>query len=332
MKTVFQTILLFLMSSCVSIKPNLRVSQLNYCAPPTPYVYDSTYIPLPSIKSIIQKDNSLLKYYTYQDLLLANASGSLFLLQDLAHLREYKSDDEDSLVYILFKKQQIFNRLLLASIEVASLAAELDCESERSKQLANYLDQINDTRVQRFTILSVVTGAATGIGTSAIKNYSSQITVGIIGSIVSAVFGGLAAISSKNSIIVKHNRNLLTDIWYEPKVSSIYPPFIWYVLNAKEFNIDASNSTIKFLKNRWLEEGLVDTAINKYKIPIIRELLAKEGLADTTNKKKIDLFFGVGGKYRANDLHTRTSMLNQLKAEIRSINQNLQALMLKLSV
>ena len=331
-KIFFQIIVFILLSSCTSIKPNLRVSQLNYCAPTTPYVYDSTYIPLSDIKYIIQTDNLLLKYYTYQDLLLANASGSLFLLQDLVHLKESKSDDEDSLVYMLVKKQQIFNRLLLASIEVASLAAELDCESERSKQLANYLDQINDTRVQRFTILSVVSGAITGIGTSALKNYGSQATVGIIGSVVSGVSGGLAVISSKNSIIVKHNRNLLTDIWNEPKSSSIYSPFIWCVLNAKEFNPDFSNSTIRSLKSRWIEEGLVDTTANKYKIPAIRKFLAKAGFADTTNKKKTELFFGTGGKYRANDLHTRTSMLNQLKAEIRSINQNLQALMLKLSV
>jgi len=331
-KTLFQLIGLTLLSSCTSIKSNLRVSQLNYCAPTTPYVYDSTYIPLSEIKYIIQADNSLLKYYTYQDLLLANASGSLFLLQDLVHLKESKSNDEDSLVFILVKKQQIFNRLLLASIEVASLAAELDCESERSKQLANYLDQLNDTRVQRFTILSVITGAATGIGTSALKNYSSQVSVGIIGSVVSAVFGGLAVISSKNHIVVKHSRNLLADIWNEPTVSYTYPPFIWCVLNAKEFNPDFSTSTIKSLKNRWVEEGLVDTTANKYRIPAIRKFLAKEGLADTTNKKKTELFFGIGGNYRANDLHTRTSMLNQLKAEIRSINQNLQVLMLKLSI
>ncbi|HKC67319.1 MAG TPA: hypothetical protein VKG26_03765 [Bacteroidia bacterium] len=328
---LFLFMLLFL-AECTSIKPNLKVSQLNYCAPPTPYVYDSTYIPLADIKPIIQNDNLLLKTFTYQDLLLANACGSLFLVQEYVHLKNDKSQDEDSVIYMMVKKQQIFNRLLLASTEVASLAAELDCESERSKQLADYLDQINDTRIQRFTILSVVSGAITGIGTSALKNYGSQVTVGITGSIVSAVFGGLAVVSSKNHIDVQHKRNLLADIWYEPKTSAVYPPFIWSVLTAKEFNSDFSTSTIKSLKSRWIEEGLIDTSASKYKISAIRKFLAKEGLADTTNKNKPELFFGIGGKYKANDLHTRTSMLNQLKAEIRSINQNLQALMLKLSV
>src|ERR1700751_362718 len=331
-KIFLQIILFSFLSSCVSLKPNLRVSQLNYCAPPSPYIYDSTYIPLTDITPILQDDNLLLKNFSYQDLLLANASGSLFLLRDLVHLQENKNIDEDSLVYILVKKQQIFNRLLLASTEVASLAAELDCESERSKQLANYLDQINDTRIQRFTILSVVTGAATEIGTSVSKNYGSQVTIGIGGSIISAVFGGLAVFSSKHGIEFKHNRNLLADIWYNPKTSSNYPPFIWSVLNSKEFNTDGSNSTINSLKDRWIEEGLIDTANNKSRKTFIGKFMVKEGLLDSTNNKKQELFFGTGGKYRANDLHTRTSMLNQLKAEIRSINQNLQAFMLKLSV
>jgi hypothetical protein len=329
----FSLIILFsFLSSCVSLKPNLRVSQLNYCAPPSPYLYDSTYIPLTDITSILQRDNLLLKRFSYQDLLLANASGSLFLMEDLVHLQENKNIDEDSLVFILVKKQQIFNRLLLASTEVASLAAELDCESERSKQLANYLDQISDTRIQRFTILSVVTGAATGIGTSVSKNYGSQVTIGIGGSIISGIFGGLAVFSSKHTIEFKHNRNLLSDIWYNPKISSTYPPFIWSVLNSKEFNTGGSTSTINSLKDRWIEEGLVDTANIKNRKSFIGKFLAKEGLLDTTNIKQQELFFGIGGKYRANDLHTRTSMLNQLKAEIRSINQNLQAFMLKLSV
>jgi hypothetical protein len=320
------------LSSCISLRPNLRVSQLSYCDPPVPYVYDSTYLPLADITLFLQENNLLLKHYSYQDLLLANASGSLFLLRDLVYLQESKSDDEDSLVYVLVKKQQIFNRLVLASTEVASLAAELDCESERTKQLANYLDQINDTRVQRYTILSAVTGAVTGIGTSVSKNYGSQVSIGISGSIISAIFGGLAAISSRNSILVKHNRNLLSDIWYDPKISSTYPPFIWRVLNSKEFNPGESNSTVNSLKDRWIEEALVDTTGNKHHKFLTGKLFVKVGLTDTTNTKKYELFFGTGGKYRSNDLHTRTSMLNQLKVEIRTITQNLQALMLKLSV
>ena len=311
--TLFNTFLILcitsIIGSCSSSKKNIRVSQSSYCAPPNAYNYDSTYLPLSDIMPILKHDSLLTYKYSYQDLLIANAAGTLLLLQDIIHLEQMKTND--NLVYILIKKQQIFNRLLLASTEVASLAAELDCESERSKQLGNYLDQINDDRVQRLTILSVVTGAITAIATSTLKNNKAQITVGVTGSIISAAFGGLAAISSHRFIIFKHKRNLLADIWYEYKTSPTYPPFIWYILNEKEFTNSREFSSIHNIKERWVEEGLVD--------------LSK-------NKKQEELYFGAGGKYNADDLHTRTSMINQLKAEVRSINQNLQSLMLKLSL
>lgn len=329
---LFQILIIFFLSSCLSNKPNLRVSQLSYCDPPDPYVYDSTFSPLPDITEIVQNDKLLLKQYSFQDLLLANASGTFLLLRDLVHLQENMIDDEDSLILILVKKQRIFNRLMLASIEVASLAAELDCESERSKQLANYLDEINNSRIQWYTILSVTTGALTGIGTSISKNYDSQLTIGVFGSVISAIFGGLAAISSKNTITLKHKRNLLADIWYDPKTSPRYPPFIWFVLNSKYLNSGESVSIVNSLKNRWINERLIDTTSYKHHKFLPFKYYNRVDLTDSTNIRKEALFFGAGGRYRANDLDTRTSMLNQLKVNIRTINQNLQALMLKLSI
>lgn len=295
------------LGSCGAQKKNLRISQTSYCSPPSPYIYDSTYIPLISIMPILKEDSALLKRYSYQDLMIANSTGTLFLLQDLTHLDEGKA--EGNLSYILLKKQQLFNRLFLASIEIASLAAELDCESERSKQLADYLDQLNDARVERFTILSVVTGAITGIATLGNHTTKGQIVVGVAGSIVSAVFGGLAAVSSKQKIAFKHHRNLLTDVWVESKTSAYYPPFIWCILKEKEFSNSKEQSIIHNIKERWIEEGMVDTL----------------------NVKQLELYFGTGGNYHSNDLHTRTNMINQLKAEVRSVNQNLQTLLLKLA-
>ena len=296
-----------LFCSCGTQKKNLRISQTSYCYPPNPYLYDSTYIPLTSIIPIIQEDSLLIRKYSYQDLLIANATGTFFLLQDLTHLEEGQT--EENLSYILLKKQQIFNRLLLASIEVASLAAEFDCESERSKQLADYLDHLNDTRVEKYTIFSVITGAVTSIATLGNSNSKAQIVVGITGSIVSAVFGGLAVVSSKQKIIFKHPRNLLADIWLESKTSAYYPPFIWFILKGKEFSNSKDYSIIHNIKERWIEEGMVDTL----------------------NTKQEELYFGTGGKYHADELHTRTNLINQLKAEVRSVNQNLQTLMLKLT-
>ncbi|MBS1646157.1 MAG: hypothetical protein JST67_02325 [Bacteroidetes bacterium] len=263
-------------------------------------------MPLTDIKPILEFDTLLSKKYAYEDLLIANATGTLLLLQDIVHLENNPSSE--NMMYILAKKQQIFNRLLLASTEVASLAAELDCESERSKQVESYLEHLNDTRVQRYTILSVVTGAITGIAT--LGNHKGQVVIGVLGSIVSAAFGGLAAISSKQAIMFYHERNLLADIWNEKKVSAYYPPFVWFILRKKEFTNEKEFSLMHNIKQRWIDEGLVDM----------------------DKKNQGELYFGAGGKYHADDLQNRTNMINQLKAEIRSVNQHLQSLLLKLSV
>src|ERR1700739_5018116 len=122
MKVFFNLLVLlgtcFLLNSCNTKKKiNLKVSQTSYCAPPSAYVYDSTYIPLTDIKPLLQFDTLLAKKYSYEDLLIANATGTLYLLQDLVYFEQIKS--EKNLVYILLKKQQVFSRLLLASTEIA---------------------------------------------------------------------------------------------------------------------------------------------------------------------------------------------------------------------
>ncbi|MBS1650389.1 MAG: hypothetical protein JSU07_00095 [Bacteroidetes bacterium] len=295
-------------ASCVSLKQNLKVSQKSYCISSTKFHYDSIYIPQENIDIQIKNHPKLLENFSYQDILLSNASGSLPLLIELVTMRNKPFDDEDSLYYML-KKQQVFNRLLLASIELAGLSSELDCESERSKQVANYLDQINDTRVQQLTIASVVIGAATGVGTSIFQNYASQLSIGISGSIVSAIFGGLAVISSHEKAVFLHERNLLSSIWYSHKNQNYFPPFVWYLLNNKEFS-GTEKSTIQILKELWVDENLFDQA----------------------NQRQINLLFGSGGRYKTQELYSRTTMLNQLKVHVRTINQNLQSFMLKLSI
>ena len=102
----------------------------------------------------------------------------------------------------------------------------------------------------------------------------------------------------------------MADVWYEHKTSSYYPPFIWFILQGKEFTNTKQYSSFHNIKERWINEAMVDT----------------------TKKKQVELYFGTGGKYHADDLHTRTNMINQLKAEVRSVSQNLQSLMLKLSI
>ncbi|WP_460945465.1 hypothetical protein [Spirosoma daeguense] len=291
-------------SSTIGRKP---VIIENYCAPTLTYSYDSTFRPIADFERFISENQDLRKQYSEHDLLLANAVGVLPQLEELRQLEnktQLHIETERTRV-----RQKILSRLVLATIEISSIAAELDCEGERADQLATYLDQRDSRRVRNLTVLSVVIGAITTVATTLIDANTPNKTTAIGGGLLSAGLGGLAAFSSGKTVSLDHKRNLLTDIWNQKQSSSqIYPPFLWYVLNQKLFS-NTGQFPIRYnIRKRW-------------------EAYVIKGVS--TEEKQ--LYFGDGGLYQADDLHTRANMLNQLQSSIRSINQDLQSLLLILS-
>jgi hypothetical protein len=247
----------------------------------------------------LQGDTGLTGRFSKHDLFIANAICVLPLLRDVIRLQQQVGTDTRLEQAVLYRK--IHNRLLVASTEISSLVAELDCEGERADQLATYLDQ---RRIRYLTLLSIVAGAATTVVTALLTDENAEKIVGIGGGLVSAGLGGVAAFSSNRSVPFAHKRNLLTDIWSQTEQSSMYSPFIWYVLNEKLFSNSGQISIRHNIRQRWQEYVL----------------------QDATDEQQ-QLYFGPGGPYQSDDLHARSNMLNQLQASILSINQDLQSLL-----
>lgn len=296
------------LAACVSPVNTSRQTERSgdYCAPALAYTYDSTYLPLPDIESVLKTDTGLTSHYSRHDLLMANALGIVPLLSELSRLANNKS--LDARLERVIKQQQIQNRLLLASTEIASFAAELDCEGERADQLANYLDQRDTRRIRRLTIFSVVVGAATTVVTALIQADNTTKVISIAGGLVSATAGGFAAFSSNIRVPFWHKRNVLSDIWHQPRASSVFPPVVWYALNEKTFSNSGQTSIGYNIRQRW-----------------------KDYVLDGVSAEDATLYFGAGGNYQADDLHRRANMVNQLQSSVRSIDQDLQGLMLGLA-
>ncbi|WP_198175352.1 hypothetical protein [Spirosoma telluris] len=295
-------------TSCSSWKYSQKevAAQSSYCHPTIDYRYDSTYLPKANIDATLKADTALTKRYSHHDLMMANAIGVIPLLQELTGL-ESNTTAEKRLEAIR-KRQQILNRLLVASTQISGIAAELDCEGERADRLATYLDQYDSQRIRRLTLFSIIIGAATTVATTLIQSDNTSKVVGISGGVIGAGFGGLAAFSSSRTIHLSHQRNLLTDIWQQNQHSSVYPPFVWYVLNEKVFSNSNEYSISHNIRQRWLNFVLNDSS--------------PEDQA---------LYFGQGGDYKADDFHARANMLNQLQSSVRSINQDLHSLTLALA-
>ncbi len=301
-KRLFTFSWLVLMVSCASPEHILRSSaDSRYCEPSLQYTYHSSYLPQGEIELVLAKDSSLTNLFSRHDLLIANAIGVLPLLQDLIRLQQQHDKDTRLEQAVLYRKIQ--NRVLLASTEISSIVAELDCEGERADQIANYLDQRDQRRIRNLTVFSIVVGSATAVVAAFVTNNKAEDAFSIGGGTIGAGLGVAAAFSSNRSVHFIHKRNLLSDVWGDSEESSIYSPFIWYVLNEKFFSNSGQYSMRHNIRQRW-----------------------KDYLLKGTTAEQQELYFGSGGDYQSDDLHARSNMLNQLQASLLTINQNLQSL------
>ncbi|WP_157618482.1 hypothetical protein [Spirosoma spitsbergense] len=301
-------LLSMLLSSCQSQKTSLTAMshQKKYCQPTIRLDYDSSYLPIPDVQSVLQSDTSLTNRFSNHDLLVANAAGMLPLLREFTRLKTISSESADRERFVV--GQHITDRLWLASMQVSGTAAELECEAERANRLAAYLQQIDSKRIQQLTLLSVVVGALTTVVTAFIRADTPNKTVTIGGGMATALLAGKAAISSKRTIHLVDDRNLLTDIWDQHQQSRVYPPFVWKMLMERSFSYGGQHSISFTTRQRWVNYTLT---------------------GNTAREEQ--LYFGTEGDYGADNLMTRVAMLNQLQASVRLFYQDLQSLKLNLS-
>ncbi|WP_324676602.1 hypothetical protein [Hymenobacter sp. GOD-10R] len=244
---------------------------------------------------------------------MANAAGVLPQLKNLTQLERtaYHQPSETNKLAVLAQRQQVLGHLQLVAAAIASTAAELDCEGERADQVAGYLAEQENQRVQRLTVLSIGVGAVAGIGTTVFDQKALQYTFGIGGGLLTAGLG-LLSLTSHHKITFEHPRNLLTAVWQEEASSALYPPSVWYCLHDKAFSNRGETSVAHNTRQRWEHYGQ------------LAQPNSPEGQRQQT------LLFGTGGVYSVDELRIRANMLNELQAAVRLINQDLQALLLAL--
>lgn len=293
--------------ACQSIKPMLRSEETaDYCASTVPYEEVSAFLPTADLEMVLQADTVLTHRFTSHDLRVANAAGVVPLLRTLTGGPSPRTEADR--LERSARLQQLHSRLTIAAGQIAGVAAELDCEGERADRLATYLDQLDSRRVRRLTILSVIAGGVTSVVTAFVESPTGSKVAGIGGGLLSAGLGGAAAFSSNQTTYLNHSHNLLTDIWQQPQASTLYPPFVWYMLNQKAFSNDGQHSISFNNRERWKTYVLTDSP-------------AKEQA----------LYFGNGGAYTAEQLHRRANMVNQLQASVRSLSQDLSSLELNVA-
>ncbi|KMQ67717.1 hypothetical protein ACM39_12825 [Chryseobacterium sp. FH2] len=311
MKKLFYLFAIFsLITSCVSkknqaIKQNILTLRDSYCKAPFQYNYTNR-IPSYNSDSILNANKDLKGTFSDQSILILNALDNLDEVHQIIGLK--KDSSLASQVKVLQLKTKINSKITIALTELDAVAAEFDCEGERVAQIGNYVDNLNDSRNNKLILYSIVTGAAASIAGGIIKDDAWSNAVDISGGALGAGFG-LATLNPKGKKVeFIHQRNLLRDIWNEKLESPNFPPFIWYMYTEKKFSNKEKHSIIGNMKERWLHYQFDDDK-------------------DAANRSVI---FSDGGYYRADDLHNRAAMLNQMQSATRTINQNINYLLLDL--
>lgn len=302
--------LLGLFTSCVSkknqaIKQNILTLKDSYCKAPFKYNY-ATKIPSYNSDSIIAANSDLKDKFSDQSILILNALDNLDEVHEIMKLK--KDTSLESQVKVLQLKSKINSKITIALTELDAVAAEFDCEGERVAQIGNYVDNLNDSRNNKLILYSIVAGAAASIAGGIVKDdaWSSAIDIG--GGALGAGFG-LATLNPKGKKVeFIHQRNLLRDVWKEKLESPNFPPFVWYMYTERKFSNKDGIPIIQSIKKRWLHFQF------------------------DNNTKAADesVIFSDGGLYRADDLHNRAAMLNQMQSATRTINQNINYLLLDL--
>lgn len=309
-KIVYLLVVFSLFTSCVSkknqaIKQNILTLKDSYCKAPFKYNY-SNRIPSYNSDSILLANKDLRGMFSDQSILILNALDNLDEVHQIIELK--KDSSIASQVKVLQLKSKINSKITIALTELDAVAAEFDCEGERVTQIGNYVDNLNDSKNNKLILLSIVTGAAASVAGGIIQDGGWSNAVDISGGVLGAGFG-LATLNPKGKKVeFIHQRNLLRDIWRQKLESPNFPPFIWYMYTEKKFSNKERHSIISSMKERWLHYQFDDD----------------KTAADQS------VIFSDGGFYRADDLHNRAAMLNQMQSATRTINQNINYLLLDL--
>lgn len=304
-----------LMSACVSLNEASIQGQIqkNNCNQQSDVLIESNKVIQPLQPGQINKE--LCEHFSLRSIHVAYAIGLLSELEAYLTIKNQlrTQPNLETKVELLERTQAIYQRIHLASLEISAAASEMDCEEERTDQLANYLKGKEDEAETRLTVGAIVTGSLGAIiaGVLLFRGGSGDWPELIgIGSGLIETGLGVMILLNKRKILFMHTRNALGEIWEGVEASKIFPASVWYYLNLP----DPQNN------QKSLREQLVDKWMGFGQIANTKE----------KNKDKLyALFFGSGGRYTSEQLFNRANMHDQIEAYISLMKQDLKQLALE---
>jgi hypothetical protein len=224
----------------------------------------------------------------------------------------------ESLLQMVAIRQEITERIALASLEVTSVLSELNCEISRATEMKNYLQLQLDKRETSSTILSVLAAASAQVVVSVFNLTDTDQRIiestEIAAALVSGFFAYRVLKKKDKKATFLHKRNFLRDIRDNPEHSDVYQPMVWHYLTKEYENKEEIPTVRQTILHRWQELNL------------LTETEEKE------QEQRIQLLFGEGGLYSIDDIDNRISLMDLLVIEVSLMNQELKQLQQEIMV
>lgn len=305
---------LLFVNGCVSTLPPLKSTYTfdRGCVSPEA---TSKSIPFSEVETVpsspeATKGGEAKKYYSLIAVDIADVMQVLPLLNRLAVL-EHAHEDPNEVERV---RQRLLNMVQLATLEVSSLVAELECEVHRADDVQDRLKDIQLSRSLSQTILAIIIGgfidAVTGgfgIATGAIN------VISVLGGTLEILFGASANFTKVRQEF-RHPHNHLERIWVGDESREYYPPRVWRFLTRPNSRDQEGRSLRDVLIAAWQEEGRLGEPNSR------------------NEQERKSLLFGSGGIYDADVLHIREAMLQQLESTIQLMHQDLETLLRELLI
>jgi hypothetical protein len=210
-------------------------------------------------------------------------------------------------------RRRVTTHLQLATLEVSSMVAEIECEVQRADEVQDRLKQVQTTRTTTQTILGVIFG---GLANILSGGFSMATQAGDVGNIASVAGGALEVLFGTSANFTKvrqefsHPHNHLQAFWDgEGKERQFFSPGVWRFLTEPNIRDVEGHSLRDVLLQTWNAQGR----------------LGEPG--SHREKQRKTLLFGEGGLYDSEDLHVREAMLHQLESNIQLMHQDLETLL-----
>jgi hypothetical protein len=259
-----------------------------------------------------EKDAAV-KLYSPIAIHIADVTDLLPLLNRMARLEI----EQAALADIEHVRQKVITRLVLATLEVSGLVAEIECEVQRADQVQDRLKDIQTTRITSQTILGVIFGGLANVLSGGIAMATGA---GDAGNIASVTGGALEVVFGTSANFTKvrqefsHPRNHLAAVWGGSPQSEFFSQRAWRFLTEPGVRGLEGHSLRDVMLQTWHEEGKLG------EVGSVRE------------KERVALLFGAGGVYDSEQLHVREAMLEQLESSIQLMHQELETLLREVMV